>query len=88
AIRKPVPGPAATLNRRDFIKTAGAAASAAAVTAAVLGETGLAFAQAPAKKVTLAFVGCAHIHVPGFISLLNKRPDVKVKYCWDHDAAR
>ncbi|MEN6312469.1 MAG: Gfo/Idh/MocA family oxidoreductase [Acidobacteriota bacterium] len=88
ATPKPSASPAATLSRREFIKTAGAAASAAAVTATVLGEPGMSFAQAPPKKVTLAFVGCAHIHAPGYISLLAKRPDVKVKYCWDHDPAR
>jgi len=88
ATPKPSASPAATLSRRDFIKTAGAAASAAAVTATVLGRPGLSLAQAPPKTVTLAFVGCAHIHAPGYINLLAKRPDVKVKYCWDHDAAR
>lgn len=38
--------------------------------------------------VTLAFVGCAHIHTPGFIKLLKGRNDVKTKWVWDHDAAR
>jgi predicted dehydrogenase len=33
-------------------------------------------------------VGCAHIHTPGFVTLLNRREDVRVKYVWDHDAAR
>jgi predicted dehydrogenase len=36
----------------------------------------------------LAFVGCGHIHTPGFIKMLGKRNDVAVKYVWDHDAAR
>ena len=70
-------------NRRDFIKTAGLAASAATLA----GATSV-LAQAAAKPVTLAFVGCAHIHTPGFINLLKSRPDVKVKYVWDHDEAR
>jgi predicted dehydrogenase len=36
----------------------------------------------------LAFVGCAHIHTPGFVTLLNRREDARVKYVWDHDEAR
>jgi predicted dehydrogenase len=38
---------------------------------------------------TLAFLGCAHIHTPGFIKAIGKRGgDVKVKSVWDHDAER
>jgi predicted dehydrogenase len=37
---------------------------------------------------SLAVVGGAHIHTPGFIDRLNKRPDVKVSFVWDHDPAR
>ncbi len=38
---------------------------------------------------TLAFVGCAHIHTPGFIKAIQKRgDDVKIKSVWDHDAER
>lgn len=34
---------------------------------------------------TLAFVGCAHIHTPGFVKMIKERPagDVTVRYCWD-----
>jgi predicted dehydrogenase len=73
-----------SLSRRDFIRAAGTAAAATAV----LGETGISFAQDSPKTVTLAFVGCAHIHTPSFVGLLSKRPDVLVKYVWDHDQAR
>src|SRR6266536_2615851 len=38
--------------------------------------------------ITLAFIGCGHIHTPGFIKLLSGRSDVKVKSVWDHDQAR
>ena len=38
--------------------------------------------------VDLALVGCAHIHTPGFLKMIKKRPDVQVKSVWDHDAAR
>jgi predicted dehydrogenase len=69
--------------RRDFLKTLSTAATAAAVSDATL-----AFAQDAAPNITLAFVGCAHIHTPGFINLLKSRKDVKVKWVWDHDAAR
>lgn len=36
----------------------------------------------------LAFLGCAHIHTPGFISMIKKRTDVRVKSIWDHNATR
>ena len=36
----------------------------------------------------VALVGCAHIHVPGFIKRLQARPDIRVKAVWDHDPAR
>jgi predicted dehydrogenase len=74
----------APLSRRDFIKTA----TAAALTTVVVGEGATALAQGTAKPVTLAFVGCAHIHTPGYVSLISKRPDVRVKCVWDHDRAR
>ncbi len=32
---------------------------------------------------TIAFVGCAHIHTPGFIGAIKKRPDIRVKSLWD-----
>jgi predicted dehydrogenase len=67
--------------RRRFLKTAGAA--------------GVSLAAAPARAespgavtTTLALVGCAHIHVPGFTKLLAGRPDVRVKWAWDPDPAR
>jgi len=40
------------------------------------------------EKSVMALVGCAHIHTPGFVNLLKGRSDVKVKYVWDHQAAR
>ena len=71
------------LDRRSFIK----AASGAAVLAAL--PNVLSAAVEVAGPVTLAFVGCAHIHTPGFIKLLtDNRPNVRVKWAWDHDAAR
>ena len=36
----------------------------------------------------IAFVGCAHIHTPGFIRMLGERKDVVVAGVWDHDADR
>src|SRR5690349_4100603 len=39
--------------------------------------------------VTLAFIGAAHIHTPGFLNTLKKREDTfRCKYVWDHDVAR
>ncbi|HVP91534.1 MAG TPA: Gfo/Idh/MocA family oxidoreductase [Terriglobales bacterium] len=81
---KPSVPPARGFSRREFIKTA----ATAAATAAVIGESGIALAQDAGKPVTLALVGCAHIHTPSYAGLLAKRPDVKVKYVWDHDPAR
>lgn len=81
---KPDNSPTSTFARRDFLKTLGCAASAA-----VLTDATLVLAQDASKTTTMAFVGCAHIHTPGFVRLLAKeRKDVKVKYVWDHDAAR
>ena len=37
---------------------------------------------------TLALIGGAHIHTPGFIKAIKKRDNLKVKSVWDHDAAR
>jgi predicted dehydrogenase len=36
----------------------------------------------------LAFVGCAHIHTPGFVNAIKKRPGLKVKSVWDPNPAR
>lgn len=37
----------------------------------------------------LAFLGAAHIHTPGFIGAIKRRPDtVKIQTVWDPDAAR
>ena len=46
-------------------------------------------ADAPTgAPIEIALVGCAHIHTPNFVSRMKKRTDIKVKYVWDHDAAR
>lgn len=66
--------------RRDFLKTTGVAALAASALPA--------WAQASAKTINVAIVGVAHIHTPGYLDLLKQRPDVHIKYVWDHDPAR
>jgi predicted dehydrogenase len=68
------------LTRRQFIRNTGLATIAASALPSALAQSG--------KKVTLAFVGTAHIHTPGFIDLLRKRDDVTVKSVWDWDPAR
>jgi predicted dehydrogenase len=68
------------LNRREFLRTAGGATLAAATLPSAI-------AQAD-KKVVMAFVGVAHIHTPGYVDLLKKREDVRVKAVWDHEPAR
>jgi predicted dehydrogenase len=70
-----------TTTRRGFLRAAGAAGAVLAA-----GER-LEGAQAP-PKITVALVGCAHIHVPGFTQLLAGRADVRVKWAWDKDPAR
>jgi predicted dehydrogenase len=70
--------------RREFIRQAGlAVASAAAIS-----QTAAVFAQDSPKTMTFAMVGCAHIHAPNYAKALASRKDVKMKYAWDHDAAR
>jgi hypothetical protein len=38
--------------------------------------------------VTLAFVGCSHIHFPGLRDAMARRPDVQVTALWDADPAK
>jgi predicted dehydrogenase len=76
--------PPRAIVRREFIKQMGYATAAST---AILAQALPALAQ-DAPKVTLAMVGCAHIHAPNYAKILKGRPDVKVKYVWDHDAAR
>jgi predicted dehydrogenase len=45
-------------------------------------------AENKGKQITLALVGCAHIHTPGFVNLLKGRHDVRVKYVWDWEPQR
>ncbi|HUC84465.1 MAG TPA: Gfo/Idh/MocA family oxidoreductase [Candidatus Acidoferrales bacterium] len=68
------------MNRRNFLKTTGTVALATAALPA--------WAQAAEKKISVAVVGVAHIHTPGYLDLLRKRPDVRIQYVWDHDAGR
>lgn len=75
--------PNPTLDRRSFLRT-----TAAATAGTVLAGSRATRLLAAEGKVTLAFVGCAHIHTPGFINLLKGRPDVGVKSVWDHHAGR
>ncbi len=82
ALMKTSPTPA-RLPRRDFLKQTALAASATA-----LASPALSLAQDAGPTVTLAFVGCAHIHTPSFVQLLKTRKDVKVKAVWDHEPAR
>ena len=67
------------ITRRNFIATASVATLATAALPV--------WAQAD-KKITIAFVGVAHIHAPNYLDLVRKRSDVCVKYVWDHDAER
>lgn len=68
-----------TLSRRQFIKSTGTAALAAAVLPAYAETT---------AQISVAFVGVAHIHTPGYLKLVQNHPGTKIKYVWDHDADR
>ena len=78
--------------RRRFLQTAGATGVVLAAGPALAGEPATGQGQtggaASGAKTTLALVGCAHIHVPGFANQLAARPDVRVKWAWDPDPAR
>jgi predicted dehydrogenase len=76
--------PSPTIGRRGFLKAAGGTAILAALPRALSAAT-----AAASGPVVIAFVGCAHIHTPGFIKLLNgDGPLVRVKLVWDHEAVR
>jgi predicted dehydrogenase len=66
--------------RRTFLKSAALATAAAAAPARAQ--------EAAAPPVTLALVGCSHIHVPGFTGTLAGREDVRFKWAWDPDPRR
>lgn len=68
------------LNRREFIGAAGLAAAATATGVSAWGQS--------VKPLQLALVGCAHIHAPGLADIMKQRTDAKVKWVWDHEAAR
>lgn len=65
------------LSRRDVL--AGMAALTAASVVPAYGAD---------EKLNVALIGAAHIHTPDFANRLKKRPEVAVKYVWDHDAER
>jgi predicted dehydrogenase len=71
------------LSRREVI-----CAAASATAAATLGAAERVRAQGAAQPIGVALVGGAHIHTPQYVGALKNRDSVKVKYAWDHDAAR
>ena len=75
--------PSAGLNRRQFLHT-----SALVTGAATLAGPSVLRAQDAGAKITMAFVGCAHIHTPSFVDLLRGRADVRVKHVWDPQRVR
>jgi predicted dehydrogenase len=72
-----------TSNRRSFLKAAGAAGAALAAAPGTVRAT----AEGDGS-VVLGFVGVGHVHTPGFVRLLNSRPDVRVKWVWDRQPER
>ena len=59
------------LGRRDFIKKAAATTLAAAASRPLWAQGG--------QKITVAIVGAAHIHAPGYLNFLHSRKDVVIK---------
>lgn len=74
--------PTLPLSRRQFLHSATLAG------ASVMAAPTLLQAQAAPGKLSLALVGCAHIHTPSFVDLLRGRPDVQVKHVWDPQRVR
>jgi predicted dehydrogenase len=66
--------------RRSFIRTTATATIATSVLPCALAQS--------ESKITVALVGAAHIHAPGFVDLLKTRKDTTVKSVWDHDSGR
>src|SRR3954462_10689074 len=66
--------------RRSFLRTTATATLATSVLPSALAQS--------ETKITVALVGAAHIHAPGFVDLLKTRKDTIVKSVWDHDSAR
>ncbi len=67
------------ITRRMFVGQAAMVGTAAWASRSVL---------AAEQPVTLALLGAAHMHTPSFLQMLATRPEVKVKYVWDREAAR
>src|SRR5205085_11070637 len=67
-------------SRRQFIRAAAAVTVAAAAVPSARAQE--------QKKITVAFVGVAHIHTPSFVNLVKTRLDVSAKSVWDHDPIR
>jgi predicted dehydrogenase len=73
-----------TVTRRAFVQQVGMAGAALA---ALPAGAASAAAEQP-RALTVALVGCAHSHTPGYVKKLKASPDVRVKYVWDTDAKR
>jgi predicted dehydrogenase len=69
-----------SLTRREFIASTGAAVLATALPSTLRAQ--------PGPPLTLALVGAAHIHTPGYVKTLKAAPGVVVKCVWDHDGSR
>jgi predicted dehydrogenase len=71
------------LDRRAFIRMVGGAALLSSL------PVELAAAPGGAGPSTLALVGCAHIHTPGYVKLLaDNRARARVKHVWDPNPER
>ena len=71
----------AEMSRRDFVKTLTLATVGTAVLPAAL-------AQNAEPVVSLALVGGAHIHAPGYLEHIKTTPGLKLKSVWDPDGQR
>ena len=74
-----------SVTRRKFVQKVGMAGAALA---ALPAWADWAASAEPRETITLALVGGAHSHTPGYVKRLKDAKNVKVKYVWDPDAKR
>ena len=74
-----------TITRRTFVRAAGRAGAALGACSTLVGSAQPAEQEGP---VTLALVGCAHSHAPGYVDKIKTTKGITVKYVWDPEASR
>ncbi len=73
------------ITRRKAIRQLAAGAAAFSVFPVAFSSLSNASTRSSQQTITLALVGGAHIHAPGFANRMADAPDVVTKYVWDPD---